>query len=523
MAPSVADLPSTTNVNGVTTNDVANNQSSLFNELGWQVADENGYRIIEEPYGTLAPLRIIVIGGGASGICFSKFYEEKLMSSNVSLQVYEKNNDVGGTWLENRYPGCACDIPSACYQFTWARNPNWSQYYSESPEIWKYFKETTDKFKLNRYIALRHEVIKAQWNDDAGQWEVTIRKLDDGSEFVDTCHVLVNGNGILNDWKWPEIKNLHSFKGVLEHSARYTEGRDLSGKRVAVVGIGSSGIQIISKIAPQVKQLYAWIKTPTWITAGFAQRFAGENGANFAYSSKQKKDFEDNPELFMKYSKMIESELNQRFKFILKNTEEAKAAKDFAINEMSTKLGGNERLMDAIIPKDFGIGCRRPTPGNGFLEALNRDNVHVFTNGVMREVTPKGFIDADGNEVEVDIIICATGFNTSWIPRYPVIGENGVAVADLWKERPVPSYLSIAVPHMPNYFLMGGPYGPLGHGSFLPIIETLAKNVIQVVQKMQKDRIKKVVPREDVAREFTDHADLFLKRTAWTDACSSCK
>lgn len=521
MAPSVAEIPTTTDANGATANGITGHEESLYNELGWQVQNEDGYRILEQPYGSLTPLRIIHIGAGASGICFSKFYEDKLMSSNVSLQLYEKNHDVGGTWLENRYPGCACDIPSACYQFTWARNPNWSQYYSESPEIWKYFKDIADRLGLNKYIKLRHEVVKAEWKDDAGQWEITIRNLDDGSEFVDTCHVLVNGNGILNNWKWPEIKNLHSFEGVLEHSARYTEGRDLTDKRVAVVGIGSSGIQIISKIAPQVKQLYTWIKTPTWITAGFAQKFAGENGANFAYSATQKKEFEKNPELFMKYSKMIESELNQRFKFILKNTDEAKGAKDFAVSEMGTKLGGNQTLMDAIIPKDFGVGCRRPTPGNGFLEALNRENVRVFTNGLMREVTPKGFIDADGNEVEVDIIICATGFNTSWVPRFPVIGENGTTVTELWKDRPVPSYLSIAVPHIPNYFMMGGPYGPLGHGSFLPIIETLANNIIQVVKKMQSDRIKKVVPRAEVARQFTDHADLFLKRTAWTDACSS--
>lgn len=520
MAPSVAEISTTTDQNGHFANGV-HDTNSLYNELGWQVANEDGYRILEQPYGTRAPIRIVHIGAGASGICFSKFYEEHLANSDVSIQVYDKNHDVGGTWLENRYPGCACDIPSACYQFTWERNPNWSQYYSESPEIWRYFKDITDKYGLNKYIKLKHRVESAVWDDEAGEWEVTVRDLDNDTTIVDRCNVLVNGNGVLNDWKWPNIKGLHSFKGILEHTANYTEGRDLFGKRVAVIGIGSSGIQCISKIAPQVKQLYAWVKTPTWITAGFAQKFAGENGANFAYSAKQKKEFADNPELFMKYSKMIESELNQRFKFILKNTPEAKGAMEFAKNEMATKLGGNERLMDAMIPKNFGVGCRRPTPGNGFLESLNRENVQVFTNGPIREIVSDGFIDGEGNKFEVDMIVCATGFNTSWIPRYPIVGEGGRTLSEMWKDKPVPSYLSIAVPHMPNYFLMGGPFGPLGHGSFLPIIETLAGNIIQIVKKMQMDRIKKLAPREDVARQFTDHADLFLKRTAWTDACSS--
>lgn len=515
MTPSVSQLP---DQNGTAEQNGTSNKS-LYNDLGWQVENKSGYRILEQPYGTLRPLRVIHIGAGASGICFSKFYQDQLQSSNISLQVYEKNHDIGGTWLENRYPGCACDIPSVCYQFTWERNPNWSQYYSESPEIWAYFKGVVEKYGLSKFIKLRREVVRCEWEDEKGEWAVTIRD-ENGEEFVDRCHVLVNGNGVLNNWKWPDVKGLHSFEGVLEHSARYSEGRDLTGKRVAVIGIGSSGIQCISKIAPQVKQLYTWIKTPTWITAGFAQKFAGENGANFRYTEKQKKEFAENPDLSLKYSKMIESELNQRFKFILKNTPEAKMAMDFAANEMATKLEGNERLCETMIPKNFGVGCRRPTPGNGFLEALNRENVQVYTK-MMQEITPKGFIDADGNEVEVDIIICATGFDTSWRPRFPVIGEQGKNIIEMWKDKPTPSYLSFAVPYMPNYFMMGGPYGPLGHGSFLPIQEVLAGNIIQCIKKIQKDRLKKIVPKEEVARQFTDHADLFLKRTAWTDACSS--
>lgn len=523
MAPSVAESRSTLDIqsNGADRTNGHDGSDSLYNDLGWQVADETGYRILEQPFGTTSPLRIVHIGAGASGICFAKFYEDRLANRNISIQLYEKNHDVGGTWLENRYPGCACDIPSAAYQFTWERNPNWSQYYSESPEIWRYFKDITDKYGLSKYMKLKHQITGATWDDEAAEWEVRIQNLADGTEFTDRCNILINGSGVLNNWKWPDIKGLHSFQGVLEHTANYSEGQDLTGKRVAVVGIGSSGVQCISKIAPQVKQLYTWIKTPTWITAGFAQKFAGKNGANFRYTDKQKKEFAENPDLFLKYSKMIESELNQRFKFILKNTPEAKAAKDFAANEMGTKLDGNQRLMDAMIPKNFGVGCRRPTPGNGFLEALNRENVHVFTNGVMKEVTLKGFIDADGNEFEVDVIICATGFNTSWVPRFPVVGESGQVIQEMWKDRPVPSYLSLAVPYMPNYFVTPGPYGPLGHGSLLAIIECLHGNIIQVVEKMQKDRIKKIVPREDVARQFTDHADLFLKRTAWTGGCSS--
>ncbi|KIW99944.1 uncharacterized protein Z518_10872 [Rhinocladiella mackenziei CBS 650.93] len=488
----------------------------LFNEKGWMIQNARGYKIHEEPYCTARTLRVIHIGAGASGITFSKFVEERLQ--NVELQIYEKNDDVGGTWLENRYPGCACDIPSASYQFTWERNPSWSQYYSESPEIWQYFKNVVDKHGLIKYIKLQHTVTGASWNSEEGLWEVHVRRPD-GTEFQDTCNVLVNGGGILNNWKWPDIKGLHSFQGILQHSAHYDPAIDLKGKRVAVIGIGSSGIQIISKISSQVSQLYAWVRSPTWITAGFAQKFAGPNGGNFHYTPEQQKRFAENPKLFLKYSKMIESELNVRFKFILNGTPEAESAKVFARNEMTQKLGSTKQeLLDAIIPKDFGVGCRRPTPGNGFLEALNHDTVHVFTQP-MREIIPNGFVDSDGKEHEVDAIICATGFDTSWIPRFPV-EANGYSIAKMWAGEAT-SYISLGVPHMPNYFMMGGPYGPLGHGSFLPIIETLAGNIIQCIQKMQKDRIRSLTPKAEIAEQLKEHAALFLKRTAWSSGCSS--
>ncbi|ETI20877.1 hypothetical protein G647_07220 [Cladophialophora carrionii CBS 160.54] len=482
------------------------------------IQNARGYRIHEEPYDTPRKIRVIHIGAGASGITFSKFVEE--WCKNVDLQIYEKNKDVGGTWLENRYPGCACDIPSASYQFTWERNPNWTQYYSESPEIWQYFKDVVNKHGLMKYVKLEHAVVGAYWQPEEGEWEVRVRRPD-GTEFVDRCNVLVNGGGILNNWKWPDIKGLHSFKGTLVHSANYDPSLDLNGKRVAVIGIGSSGIQIISKIASQVKQLYLWVRSPTWITAGFAQRFAGPNGANFhcKYNKPPGWAFAENPELFLKYSKMIESELNVRFKFILNGTPEAEGAREFARNEMMQKLGSTKpELLEAIIPKNFGVGCRRPTPGNGFLESLNQDNVRVFTSP-MKEINAEGFVDNEGQQHDVDVIICATGFNTSWIPRFPV-EANGHSIAKMWAKEAT-SYLSLGVSHMPNYFMMGGPYGPLGHGSFLPIIETLAGNIIQVIQKMQKDRIKSLTPKPEIAEQFREHAQLFLKRTAWTSGCSS--
>lgn len=177
---------------------------------------------------------------------------------------------------------------------------------------------------------------------------------------------------------------------------------------MAVIGIGSSGVQVISSITDKVSKLYTWIRTPTWITAGFAQKYAGPNGANFAYTKEQHEHWRNNYADYLKYCKEIEDELNQRFKFVLTGTPEALEAKKFSTNEMTMKLAGRKDIMDKIIPKDFGIGCRRPTPGNGFLEALTAPHVTTFTQS-LKKITEKGFIDHEGKEHEVDIIICATG------------------------------------------------------------------------------------------------------------------
>ena len=230
-----------------------------------------------------------------------------------------------------------------------------------------------------------------------------------------------------------------------------------------MIGVGSSGIQVTANIATQVKQLYTWVRSPTWITAGFAQKYAGPDGANFEYSEKQKRKFAENLPEYVRYTKEIEDELNQRFKFILNGTPEAREAKEFSTGQMQDKLKGRQDLINMLVPTKFGVGCRRPTPGNGFLEALTLPHVMTFPKEMIK-VTHRGFIDHQGLEHEVDVIICATGyvsttpeglwnmidntvcdrFDTSWVPRFP-IKAHGMNVQEMQKDKPI-SYLSIGVP-----------------------------------------------------------------------------
>ncbi|OCT49374.1 dimethylaniline monooxygenase [Cladophialophora carrionii] len=446
---------------------------------------------------------------GRRAFCFSKFARDRL--EKVEFQVDEKNDDIGGT------RDAPVTFPLSATSSRGIGIPSGRIIIPILPRFGGISRVSFERDNLMKHIKLRHQIIAAKWEEQEGLWHVRIHDEEQGREFTDTCNVLVNGGGILNNWKWPDIAGLHSFQGVLQHSAHYTEGLDLK----------AAGSKIVVKIASEVDHLYTWVRSPTWITAGFAQKFASNGGGNFEYTPIQKQLFKENPKLYLKYSKMIESELKQRFKFILKNTPESKAAKEYAIAEMKQKLADNLESMEKMIPKDFDVDCQRPTlmhvlssvldfwpyaviqPGNGFLEALNRENVTVFTK-LMTTVTSKGFIDHTGQEHEVDIIICATGrsFDTTWIPRFPV-EANGTSLAKLWRNE-APSYLSVAPPSIPNYYMMGGPYRPLGYGSFLPILEILARYIIQIIDKMQTDRIKALTPRVEAIARFKQHADLFL-------------
>ncbi|KAG0652128.1 sterigmatocystin biosynthesis monooxygenase stcW [Hyphodiscus hymeniophilus] len=478
---------------------------TLPDKFGWPRENANGYRIKEQLCGTERPLRVVHIGAGASGICLAKFLPEAL--NNVSLTCYDKNGDVGGTWLENNSHGQEIQIGHISTLMQ---------------------QRSGNRFDLQKYMTLSHEVTGCFWDDERGVWEVHVKNLLNGTiKFEDEHQFLsVPAHIRLSNWKWPEIQGLHGFKGKLCHTANYDTSIDLDQKRAAVIGVGSSGIQLTSKIATQVGHLYTWVRSPTWITAGFAQNHAGPNGANFECkllqplqdTPEQKKNFAENPLEYQNYCKQIEDELNQRFKFILNGTPEAEGARKFSTQQMKDRLNGREDLIQKIIPTTFGVGCRRPTPGNGFLEALTLPNVTTFTQEMQR-ITPRGFIDHEGKEHEVDIIICATGFDTTWVPRFPIVAR-GKNVQDLLRARPL-SYLAIAVPEIPNYWTGIGPYGPLGHGSFLPICELLSRHLVTIIKKLQVENIKSLTPRLDVSEAFAEHADLFLKRTAWSGKCVS--
>ncbi|KAF8902348.1 hypothetical protein CPB84DRAFT_1907907 [Gymnopilus junonius] len=209
-------------------------------------------------------LRVICIGAGASGLLLA--YKLQRSFENFDLVLYEKNGGISGTWYENKYPGCTCDVPSHVYTWSFEPSTSWSSVYASSDEIQKYFENFAAKYDLNKYCKLKHEVSKAVWNEAKRRWEVEIHNLVDGTTVHDTCNILVNAGGVLNSWRWPDIEGLDKYKGILLHTARWDSSVDLNGKHVGLIGNGSSGIQVLPAIHSEARKITTFICGSTWVS-----------------------------------------------------------------------------------------------------------------------------------------------------------------------------------------------------------------------------------------------------------------
>ncbi|CAK7199298.1 hypothetical protein SEUCBS139899_001974 [Sporothrix eucalyptigena] len=488
--------------------------------------DFGGYRVTEAPaFGHRRRLRVVCIGAGAAGIQLA--YKAERALREVDLQIYEKNGDVGGTWLENRYPGCTCDIPSHAYQFTWARNPEWSAYYASSEEIWTYMKGVTTRFGLAKYMRFNTRVESAVWDEEKGKWRLTMTRTTTGDASEartqttenDECDILIGASGILNSWKYPDIAGLDTFRGKLMHSAQWDGRFDLTNKKVAVIGGGSSAVQIIPSIQPAAAKLVAFLRSPVWITTGFGAKYAGPGGTNFQYSEEQLKELKEDPAAFDKYCRDVEGELNKRFNLMHLHAPDQQKARILMEGIMRDKLGPKGQALATHLIPPFAVGCRRMTPGADYLESLTRDNVEVVHESVVK-LTETGVVDAQGKEHPVDVVVCATGFDTSFAPPYRATGRNGADLKAQFGDAPR-GYLGITVENFPNFFLLPGPNSPASHSSLLPILDWYTRYTFQMIDKVQTDNIKSFAPKPKAVHDLYNHTHELMKRLVWSSACRS--
>lgn len=487
----------------------AGNTNGLGTEVPWQLH--------ETPIENQRPIKVIVVGAGYSGIYAGIRIPERLR--NCELVIYEKNAGVGGTWWENQYPGAACDVPSHSYQFSFDPKPDWSSLYAPSWEIRDYLQSISKKYGADRCIKLEHRVVEANWNQEEGKWHVKVEKPD-GSILNDTSDVMITARGNLNTKQWPDVPGLSDFQGEIMHSAAWNQDYDFRNKRIGVVGSGSSAIQIIPKLQKvEGATLNCFIRNRTWISPPLGQGVQDKYGLDeFEFTPDTIRKFKEDPVAWERFRKDVEFDGNNIHAVTIRGTEIQKGAQQAFEAGMKERLKKKPHYFEWLKP-GFSPGCRRLTPGPGFLEALVEDNVSYIRERFAR-VEPTGIVTEDGKLHEIDVLVCATGFYANAAPPFSVKGLNGKLLKDHWDERAT-NYLSLATDQFPNYFMMLGPNGAIGEGSLTMMIESTGDYILKAIRKLQKENIKSMVIKPERVRDFLQYCDQYFKGTVYSEECRS--
>ncbi|KAF5598955.1 sterigmatocystin biosynthesis monooxygenase stcW [Fusarium pseudocircinatum] len=478
------------------------------------------FTLKDTPVENQRPMRVVIIGAGFSGIYSTIRMTQRLR--NIDLTVYEMNEETSGVWWLNRYPGLACDIPSYCYQFSFAPNPYWSSLYAPGAEIRAYMQDIAERYGANRFIKTSHQVISATWDSESKVWRLIVKNVKTGESFEDAANILVSAKGGLNQVSWPQIKGLKQFGGKLMHSGAWDESYDLKNKRVGVIGNGSSAIQIVPAIQPiEGISLSCFARSPTWIIPSFGEKAMERLGMDptmTKFSRRHQEALARQPELYRSWRKTLEDEAAKVYPLTLMGTKEQVGAQDFFKQKMEEELQGREDILQSIIPK-FAPGCRRLTPGPGYLNALQQENV-TFISQKIEEVTERGIKLATGEEVDLDVLVCATGYDIEAPPSFELRGRNGRTLAEKWKPH-FESYISLAVDEFPNFFLIAGPNCGLGSGSLLSVFEAQGDYIVKVIRKLQKEDYATIEAKPQRVADFSQYIDEYFKGTVYTDECSS--
>ncbi len=448
--------------------------------------------------GSIRHVRIAIVGAGFSGLGMAIRLKQRGQRDFV---VIEKAADVGGTWRDNTYPGCACDIPSHLYSFSFALNPQWSRAYSPQSEIWDYLRRCAERFGILPYIQYNNELLDASWNEDDQSWHITTAK---GQLIAD---ILILGNGPLSEPSLPAIPGIERFEGVVFHSAQWNHDYDLAGKRVAVIGTGASAVQFVPQIQPRVAHLSLLLRTPPWILPR----------RDHAIPSWQRALFR----LLPITQRFVRTRIYWRQELLALGFVYRPGIMESAMRLAQRHLAEqvpNAELRAKLTPH-YLMGCKRILLSDDFYPALTQPNVELVTNR-MREVRANSIVTEDGREHEIDAIICGTGFHVTdaQLPRY-VHGRGG-SLDESWHPDPR-AYLGTTVSGFPNLFLLIGPNTGLGHNSMIFMIESQINYILDCLRLIDRRKLPAVEVLPEIQEAFNKEMQQRMRGTVWTSGCAS--
>jgi cation diffusion facilitator CzcD-associated flavoprotein CzcO len=441
-------------------------------------------------------LRIGIIGAGFAGLGAAIRLQQ---AGFTDLTVFERAAELGGTWRDNTYPGCACDIPSVLYSYSFAPNPEWTRLYPSQGEIWAYLRRVADTYGLRRRIRFGADLGAARWDEASGTWRLAFK---DGSEA--TVDILISASGFLNKPALPRIEGLDAFQGPAFHSSQWRHDVDLAGKRVALVGTGASAIQILPEIAKSAAQVFVFQRTPPWVLPRMDR----------ALSARERRWYRRLP--FLQRLARWRIYLRQELLFtgFLGGAWIQKRFRKYAAGLLERQVPDAE--LRAKLTPAYAPGCKRLLVSNDWYPALQQANVELLAEPVAR-LEGQRIVGASGAAREVDAVVFATGFiATEFVAPVKVHGRGGVELGALWKNGAA-SHLGISVAGFPNAFFLVGPNTGLGHNSILFMIEAQMNYIVGALKTGA--RVLELLP--EVQSRSYDSVQRRMKKTVWASGCRS--
>lgn len=443
--------------------------------------------------------RIAIIGAGMSGMLMGI----KLKAAGIdNITIYEKAEDVGGTWRENRYPGLACDVPAHYYTYSFEANPKWQHRFARGPEIHRYLQSTAEKYDLLRHIRFGQELTRGR--HDGKHWH-----LYSEEELVDTADIVVAATGVLHHPKMPDIEGLDSFAGKCFHSARWPEELDLSGQRVGLIGTGSTGVQIATKLGTQGHNLTLFQRTPQWIFP-----VPDRN-----YSAVERWLARSVPWLTNALYRAYELTFEHMFAQAVVNRNSLRYKLICQLVKLNLRRVRDPALRRRLTP-DYAPMCKRLIMSWHFYSAMQQEAVTLADQGIER-VTPEGVVTTDGKLHKLDTLILATGFHShDYLRPMELETSAGNTLSKAWAKGPQ-AHRTVAIPDFPNFYLLLGPKTPIGNYSVISMAETQADYVLACIEKLRQGSTTSLSPKPEITKRLDAELNEATTGTVWASGCTS--
>ncbi len=433
-----------------------------------------------------------IVGGGLSGLGATVMLRRAGIGDVV---VFERADEVGGTWRDNTYPGCACDVPSALYSFTFAPNPAWGRLYAGQAEIREYAKRVAREHGVEEHVVHGADVTSASWDEDAQRWRIETTQ----GEW--TAQALISATGPWSEPVFPDVPGLGDFEGAIFHSSRWDHEHDLTGRRVAVIGTGASAVQFVPRIQPQVEQMTVFQRTAQWVLPKADRAvtpFEQSLYRRFPWTLRALREA-------MYYSFELAGHLQR-------NPQRIGPVQRMAERHLERSV--QDPALRAALTPDHTLGCKRILFSNDWYRALTRENVELVPHAVT-EVRAGGVVGADGVERPADTLILGTGFGITEMPiAARVRGRDGRTLDETWDGSPT-GHVGTVVHGFPNFFMILGPNVGNGHTSATVIIEMQVAFAIETLKRLERDGLASADVRPEVQDAFNAEVQRRVQSTVW--------